>query len=149
LAKNSNSDNHIYFCSKCRIFAGSVVLFVNGKQENGYMRQKYQMIRDNAGKILRIREYAIIDKNLKNVSTSNLREMDFFLLYEETYDSSMIESAIAGESDLIKTLRTVNFFPSANYAAELADAVIRLYDSPESADECQSELFFDDAPPKV
>lgn len=110
------------------------------------MRQKYQMIRDDVGKILKIREYAIIDKNLKNVSTSNLREMDFFLLYEETYDSSMIESAIAGEGDLIQTLRTVNFFPAANYAAELADAVEGLYGSKKQG---QTELFFDDAPPKV
>jgi hypothetical protein len=117
-------------------------------RRNG-MRQKYQMIRDDVGRILKIREYAIIDKNLKNVATSNLREMDFFLLYEETYDSSMIENAIAGEADLVGALRTVNFFPSANYAAELADAVVDLYESPKSAAECQSELFFDDAPPKV
>ncbi len=110
------------------------------------MRQKYQMIRDDVGKILKIREYAIIDKNLKNVSTSNLREMDFFLLYEETYDRSMIENAIAGDGDLVGALRTVNFFPAANYAAELAEAVALLYDSDK---ESQSEVFFDDAPPKV
>ncbi len=112
------------------------------------MRQKYQMIRDDVGKILKIREYAIIDKNLKNVSTSNLREMDFFLLYEETYDRSMIESAIAGDGDgdLVEALRTVNFFPAANYAAELADAVEGLYGAKKQG---QIELFFDDAPPKV
>jgi len=110
------------------------------------MRQKYQMIRDDAEKILKIREYAIIDKNLKNVATANLREMDFFLLYEEIYDSSIIESAIANNGNLIQALRTVNFFPAANYAAELADAVVDLYDSDK---EGQSELFFDDAPPKV
>lgn len=110
------------------------------------MRQKYQMIRDDVGKILKIREYAIIDKNLKNVLTSNLREMDFFLLYEETYDSSMIESAIAGDGDLIQTLRTVNFFPAANYAAELADAVEGLYGSGKQG---QTELFFDDSAPAV
>ncbi len=110
------------------------------------MRQKYQMIRDDVEKILKIREYAVIDKNLKNVSTFNLREMDFFLLYEETYDSSIIENAIAGEADLVKALRTANFFPASNYAAELAEAVTGLYGA---KDEGQSELFFDDAPPKV
>ena len=110
------------------------------------MRQKYQMIRDDAENILKIREYAIIDKNLKNVATSNLRETDFFLLYEEIYDSSFIESAIAGEKNLIQALRTDNFFPAANYAAELADAVMSLYNS---EDGIQSELFFDDATPTV
>ncbi|MBC2716335.1 MAG: hypothetical protein HF978_13585 [Desulfobacteraceae bacterium] len=110
------------------------------------MRQKYQMIRDDAENILKIREYAIIDKNLKNVATSNLRETDFFLLYEEIYDSSFIESAIAGEENLIQALRTVNFFPVGDYAAELAEAVMDLYDSEE---QCQTELFFDDATPTV
>ena len=110
------------------------------------MRQKYQMIRDDVENILKIREYAIIDKDLKNVATANLREMDFFLLYEETYDRSFIKSAIAGEKNLIQALRTVNFFPVANYAAELAEAVMGLYDS---GKECQTELFFDDAIPMV
>jgi len=110
------------------------------------MRQKYQVIRDDVGKILTIREYAIVDKNLRNVATSNLREMDFFLLYEETYASSIIENAISGDVDLVRTLRTVNFFPTAEYAVELAEAVAGLY---KAKGEGQSELFFDDAPPKV
>jgi len=110
------------------------------------MRQKYQMIKDDVGKILKIREYAVIDKNLKNVATSNLREMDFFLLHEEIYDSSMIESAIANQADLVQALRTVNFFPAGNYAAELADAVVVLYDSDK---DCRSEIFFDDAIPRA
>ncbi len=110
------------------------------------MRQKYQMIRDDAENILKIREYAVIDKNLKNVATSNLREIDFFLLYEEIYDSSIIESAIAGAGNLIQALRTVNFFPVGSYAAELAQAVMGLY---ESEDGSQAELFFDDATPTV
>ncbi len=116
------------------------------------MRQKFQMIRDDVENILKIREYAIVDKNLKNVATSNLRENDFFLLYEEIYDSAIIESAIAAEESLIQALRTVNFFPVGNYAAELAEAVMALYESPESPDsedECQIELFFDDATPVV
>jgi hypothetical protein len=110
------------------------------------MRQKYQMIRDDAGNMLKIREYAVIDKNLKNVTTFNLRETDFFLLYEEIYDSSIIKSTIAGAENLIQTLRTANFFPAANYAADLAEAVTGLY---ESKDERQAELFFDDKIPTV
>lgn len=108
------------------------------------MRQKYQMIRNDSENTLKIREYAIVDKNLKNVATSNLREMDFFLIYEEIYDSAIIKSAIDGEESLIQALRTVNFFPAANYAAELADAVTGLYGSKNKR---QAELFFDDSIP--
>ncbi len=105
------------------------------------MRQKYQMIRDDAENILKIREYAVIDKNLRNVATHNLREENFSLLYEETYDSSTIEHVIASEENLVQALRTVNFFPAGGYAEELAEAVIGLYDSENKS---QTELFFDD-----
>lgn len=110
------------------------------------MRQKYLMIRDDSKNTLKIREYAVIDKNLKNVATSNLREENFFLMYEEIYDSSVIENAIAGDENLIQALRTVNFFPTGNYAAELAEAVQGLYNAEK---DCQAELFFDDMIPRV
>lgn len=110
------------------------------------MRQKFLLIRDDIENVLIIREYAIIDKNLKNVATPNLRKDDFFLLYEEVYDSSMIESVIARDENLIQALRTVNFFPVGNHAVELADAVMELYDS---EDECELELYFDDMTPTV
>lgn len=110
------------------------------------MRQKYLMIRDDDENILKIREYAVIDKNLKNVSTANLRDVDFSLLYEETYDGDIIENAIAGTDDLIGTLRTANFFPALNYAAELAEAVMALYDA---EGEDQKEIFFDDMIPRA
>jgi len=110
------------------------------------MRQKYLMIRDDNENILKIREYAVIDKNLKNVATSNLREDNFFLLYEEIYDSSIIENVIASKEKLIQVLRTINFFPSVSYAVKIAEAVMNLYDS---NDGCQAELFFDDAMPIV
>ena len=108
------------------------------------MRQKYLMIRDDDENILKIREYAVIDKNLKNVASTNLRDIDFFLLYEETYDGDIIENAIAGEDDLVETLRTANFFPALNYATELAEAVTALYDSQGKG---RKELFFDDLIP--
>lgn len=110
------------------------------------MRQKYLMIRDDSENMLTIKEYAVIDKNLKKVTTANLRESDFFLMYEETYDGHMIESAIAGDEDLVGTLRTANFFPALNYATELAEAVTALYGA---KDGTQTELFFDDMIPAV
>ncbi|MEZ4551732.1 MAG: hypothetical protein R2874_15000 [Desulfobacterales bacterium] len=105
------------------------------------MRQKYLIIRDSNQKVLKIREYAVVDKNLKNVATAHLRADDFSLIYEETYANDAIESAIAADEDLILTLRTENFFPAFHYAAELAEAVTALYDA---QIEDRKELFFDD-----
>jgi len=105
------------------------------------MRQKFQMIRDGKKNILKIREYAVIEKNLHNVATANLREENFFLMCEEIYDSGIIEDAISSSGNLIPKLRTENFFPVARYAVSIAKAVVDLY---ESKDARQSELFFDD-----
>ncbi|MBS3759040.1 MAG: hypothetical protein KGY61_10300 [Desulfobacterales bacterium] len=94
------------------------------------MRQKYEMIKDKALKKLKIREYAVIDKRLKNVSTSMLLPEDYALLHEETYDSKHIQSAISnGMIDLVSTLRTPVFFPDANHIAMIAESVIKLYDA--------------------
>ncbi|MEZ4578457.1 MAG: hypothetical protein R2875_10710 [Desulfobacterales bacterium] len=41
--------------------------------------------------MLKIREYAVVDKNLKNVATAHLRADDFSLIYEETYANDAIE----------------------------------------------------------
>lgn len=105
------------------------------------MRQKFKMIRDERKKILKIREYAVVEKNLQNVATIHLREENFSLLYEEIYESAIIEGAISSEGNLIRKLRTENFFPAARYAVSIAKAVVDLY---ESKDARQSELFFDD-----
>jgi hypothetical protein len=42
---------------------------------------------------------------------------------------------------LVTTLRTVNFFPNHQYAAKIAEAVVKLYASPNDG---KIELFFDD-----
>lgn len=105
------------------------------------MRQKFQMIRDERKKILTIREYAVIQKNLQNVATIHLREENFSLLCEEIYESALIEKAIASEGNLVRKLRTENFFPIDRYAVRIAKAVTDLYKSRNSR---ESELFFDD-----
>jgi hypothetical protein len=105
------------------------------------MRQKFQMIRDERKNILKIREYAVVNKNLQNVATTHLREENFSLLYEEIYESALIKDTISRDGNLIRELRTMNFFPVARYAVSIAKAVVDLY---ESKDARQSELFFDD-----
>ena len=57
------------------------------------MRQKYVISRDGAKNKLKIREYAIIDKNLKKVASSMLQKGSFSFLCEETYENEIIVSS--------------------------------------------------------
>jgi hypothetical protein len=107
------------------------------------MRQKYVISRNDAKDKLKIREYAIIDKNLNKVASSMLQKEDFSLLCEEIYESEIIVSSISkGMSDLVSILRTHNIFPIEPYITKIAGSVMALYDSSEDG---SMELFFDDA----
>ena len=46
------------------------------------MRRKYQIIRNAAGDILTIREYAVIDKSFQNIKTAVLRPDDYLFVFE-------------------------------------------------------------------
>lgn len=106
------------------------------------MRQKYLIFRSDDELTLTIREYAVIDKDLKNVSTFNLKKLAYSLLCEETYKSEAIVNSIScGMVDLIATLRTQNIFPIEPYITEIAESVTTLYNSPGNN---KVELFFND-----
>jgi len=106
------------------------------------MLQKYELTRDLAQKTLKIKEFAIIDKRLKNVNAALLRPEDYALLYEETYESSTIQDAIAeGMIALVAALRTPSFYPNASNVAGIAESVTALYNG---AGETSIELFFND-----
>lgn len=106
------------------------------------MLQKYEIIKDNHQKKLKIREYAIIDKHLKNVNTELLRPEDYTFLHEETYDVKTIFKAIAkGSIDLVAALRTPIFFPNAANIAIIAESVVKLYDA---KNQKAIELIFND-----
>ena len=107
------------------------------------MRQKYVISRNDAKKTLKIREYAILDKNLNKVEPSMLQKKDFSFLCEEIYESEIIMSSISkGMSATVETLRTDNIFPIEPYATKIARSVIGIYNSTEDD---SLELFFDDA----
>jgi hypothetical protein len=117
-----------------------MVYSVRKKEER--MRQKFQIYLDGAGTHLNIREFAVIDKHLNIIESSMLEDKSFCLLCEETYDNATIANSISvGIGDLVTTLRTVNFFPNHQYAAKIAEAVVKLYASP---NDDKIELFFDD-----
>jgi hypothetical protein len=106
------------------------------------MRQKYVISRDDSENKLTIREYAVIDKNLKKVASSMLQKGSFSFLCEETYESEIIVSSISkGTNALVAILRTHNIFPIEPYANKIAESVMALYNSSEDG---PVELFFDD-----
>ena len=106
------------------------------------MRQKYVISRDGVKNKLKIREYAIIDKNLREVASSMLQRGSFSFLCEETYESEIIVSSISkGMSALVSTLRTNNIFPIEPYVTKIGESVMALYNSSEDG---SVELFFDD-----
>jgi hypothetical protein len=106
------------------------------------MRQKYVISRDDSENKLTIREYAVIDKNLKKVASSVLQKGSFSFLCEETYESEIIVSSISkGINALVAILRTHNIFPIEPYANKIAESVMALYNSSEDG---PVELFFDD-----
>ena len=106
------------------------------------MHQKYMISRDGAKSKLKIREYAIIDKNPKKVASSMVQKGSFSFLCEETYESKVIVSSISrGMDALVAILRTRNLFPIEPYATKIAESVIELYNSSEDG---SVALFFND-----
>jgi hypothetical protein len=107
------------------------------------MHQKYTIDQDAARGTLTIREYAVVDKDMKRVPVAGHRDEDFSLMAEETYDGESLSKPIAmGEvADLVAVLRTDNLFPISPYATKIAESIIDMY----SSTECHSvELIFDD-----
>jgi len=106
------------------------------------MRQKYVISRNEDQKMLKIREYAILDKNFNKVESSMLQKENFSFLCEETYEDEIIKSSISeGMNALVAILRTDNIFPIDLYATKIAGSVMALYNSSENG---SVELFFDD-----
>lgn len=106
------------------------------------MRQKYRICPIQKEKLLNIKEFAVVEKDTKNVDSTMLRDDHFNLICEQNYDyTAIVRSASGGTGELLETLRTPNLFPIANYAEKIAETVIALID--EETDHC-IELFFDD-----
>lgn len=106
------------------------------------MRQKYRICPMQEEKILNIKEFAVVEKDTKNVDSTMLREDHFILICEQDYDYAAIaRSAAGGPGELVETLRTPNLYPISSYAEKIAESVIALID--EDTDHC-IELFFDD-----
>ena len=106
------------------------------------MRQKYRICQSQKKKTLNIKEFAVVDKDTKKVTSSMLRHDHFNLVCDQDYDGETIARAAAdGCDELVETLRTPNLFPIEPYATKIAESVITLIE--DDKDRCV-ELFFDD-----
>ena len=106
------------------------------------MRQKYILTQKGPDGDLHIQEYAVVDKDLKNMDRDLLHDDHFDFISEVRYSGSDIQRSISqGPSFLVGTLRTPNFFPIAPYANKLAESVTALYDESQDG---SIVLFFDD-----
>ena len=106
------------------------------------MRQKYILTQESPDGGLHIKEYAVVDKDLKNLDRELLHDDHFLFISETHYTGEEIQRSISqGPSFLVDTLRTPNFFPIAPYATKLAESVTALYNDPQDG---SVVLFFDD-----
>jgi hypothetical protein len=106
------------------------------------MRQKYRICQLQDKEALNIKEFAVVEKDTKNVNSSMLRDDHFDLICEQDYDGKTIaRAADAGFEELVEALRTPNMYFIEPYATKIAESVIDL--SKEDEDRC-IELFFDD-----
>jgi hypothetical protein len=106
------------------------------------MLQKYRISIDQKTNRLKIEEFAVTKRVVKDADFTQLNQEDFVLLNNEAYDSEDIQSAVAGGKEmLISELRSDYFYPISPCAAVIADNVIDLYETEESA---PIEFFFDD-----
>ena len=89
------------------------------------MRQKYLISIDGTSKKLKIREYAVIDKDMKKAASPMLQPANYSCLCEETYENEIINRSIAkGMNALIAILRTHNIFPIEPYVTKIAESVM-------------------------
>lgn len=100
-------------------------------KENISMKQKYSILKDSKSGILTIKEFAELDKGI------------FSLIFEETYETGMIETAIKeGKEVLISAIRTPNLYPIAEYAEKIADTIIDYFEKPPAEEPV--EIIFND-----
>ncbi len=95
------------------------------------MKHKYEILKNEDGNHILIREFAELDKDFMT------------LVCEETYNSQTIQkNASQGPEALVPVLRTPNFFPAGMYALKIAESMVAFLTS--KSDE-PVEIEFDDA----
>lgn len=105
------------------------------------MRQKFVIENNIIKSELNIKEYANLEREIKNKVKEPDQEI-FSLLCEEIYNKDLILTAIGkGKKSLVLAIRTRNMYPILIHAEKIADSVMDLYHTKNSL---PFELLFDD-----
>ncbi len=106
------------------------------------MLQRYDISIDGDSNSLSINEYAVLGRRYRVREDVTPAKDKYYLVYEASYDSDSIRSAIKkGKMALISELRSDGFFPVYSCAELLAAKVTELF---EVRGDQFTELFFDD-----
>ena len=106
------------------------------------MKQKYRIWKKEKGKELLIQEYAVLTAESRKQKLPRLRNDDFSLLCEQSYQADEVKKATSrGKDELILFLRNQHFFPIGMYMDLIADTVTTMYSS---KGEQHEDLIFDD-----
>jgi hypothetical protein len=85
---------------------------------DGFMKQKFTLIKDEKHKKFIIKEYAELDKDILS------------LLCEETYNADLVTEAIAKDTHaLVAILRTKNMYPPSAHMEQIVKTVVSLFES--------------------
>jgi predicted signal transduction protein with EAL and GGDEF domain len=106
------------------------------------MLQRYDISVNGETNCLSIKEFAVIEGNLRKRDYSSPANENFSLMCEVVYDADHIREAIVrGQYALISALRSDDFFPISSCVELIAERVIELFNGKSDS---FSELFFDD-----
>ena len=109
------------------------------------MIQKFQIIRDKENDTLTIKEFAILDRVIKNIEYQDFIEKDFSLICEKQYSDKTIKTeSRKGTDAVISAIRTPNFYPVSSFAQGIADSIVDLY-SRQNGQPVEREVMFDDS----
>ena len=106
------------------------------------MLQRFDISLDAETNRLSIKEFAVIERQLRKRDSYEPAKENFSLMYEAAYDGKDIREAInTGDGALISALRSDNFFPISACVELIAERVIELFNGNSDS---FSELYFDD-----
>ena len=104
------------------------------------MIRKFYIQRNHKTGDFTIEERAVIDPVPRGVTTNQLNEANYSLIYRKTYSCNKIEAAAEkGTLKLMQTIRNSYFFPTEEHCLAIGDSIQHIIESGVA----RAELVFD------
>jgi hypothetical protein len=104
------------------------------------MIRKFYINRNQKTGDFTIEERAVVDPMPRGITTNQLNDGNYSLIYRKTYSCNKIESAAEkGTLNLMDAIRNSYFFPVEEHCTAIGDSILHILDSGEG----QAELVFD------